>query len=385
MTTMLIAKVKVGKRVRKDMGDLAGLAARIADIGVLLHPIVVQPDGTLIAGERRLEACKRLGWTHIPVTVVNLDDIVRGEFAENTARKDFTPSELVAITAAVGERERELAQRRMTLGKLSTGSNAGKTRDKLDKIASPLGMSGRTLERAQAIVAAAEAEPEKYGKLVAAMDKTGRVNGPFKRLKVAQQAEVIRAEPPPLPGDGPYRVIVVDPPWPYEIASEDSSIRGVWPFPTMSVAEIASTDVASIAHDNCILWLWTTNYHMQIVFDLLKGWGFQHRTILTWAKHRMGAGDWLRGQTEHAIFAIRGKPVVQLVDQTTLLHAPVRAHSQKPPEFYDFVEKLCPAPRYADLFSRYRHNERWDCHGDQAPSPIAADEGIHASGISHDR
>ena len=31
-----------------------------------------------------------------------------------------------------------------------------------------------------------------------------------------QQAERIRAEPPPLPGKGPYRVAVADIPWAYE-------------------------------------------------------------------------------------------------------------------------------------------------------------------------
>jgi N6-adenosine-specific RNA methylase IME4 len=41
----------------------------------------------------------------------------------------------------------------------------------------------------------------------------------------------------------------------------------------------------------------------------------------------------------------------------------------KPVEFYAFVESLCPASRYADLFSRYRHNEKWDCHGDEVPPP----------------
>jgi N6-adenosine-specific RNA methylase IME4 len=81
----------------------------------------------------------------------------------------------------------------------------------------------------------------------------------------------------------------------------------------------------------------------------------------------MGCGDWLRGQTEHSLFATRGRPVVTLTTQTTLLNAPVRAHSQKPLEFYDLVESLCPAPRYADLFSRYRHSDKWDCHGDEAP------------------
>jgi MT-A70 len=83
-------------------------------------------------------------------------------------------------------------------------------------------------------------------------------------------------------------------------------------------------------------------------------------TILTWAKDSMTTGDWLRGQTEHCIMAVRGKPVVTLTNQTTLLHARRRGHSVKPVEFYDFVENLCPAPRYCYLFSRYRHNSKWD-------------------------
>jgi N6-adenosine-specific RNA methylase IME4 len=57
-----------------------------------------------------------------------------------------------------------------------------------------------------------------------------------------------------------------------------------------------------------------------------------------------------------------------------VLHASVRGHSAKPKEFYDLVESLCPAPRYADLFSRYRHNDKWDCHGDEAPTPLLAAE-----------
>jgi ParB-like nuclease family protein len=51
-----------GLRHRKDMGDIAGLAAWIARVGGLLHPVVVQPNGVLIAGERRIHAAKLLGW-----------------------------------------------------------------------------------------------------------------------------------------------------------------------------------------------------------------------------------------------------------------------------------------------------------------------------------
>ncbi len=36
--------------------------------------------------------------------------------------------------------------------------------------------------------------------------------GVHKKLIVARKAEAIRAEPPPLPNRGPYRVIVADPP-----------------------------------------------------------------------------------------------------------------------------------------------------------------------------
>jgi N6-adenosine-specific RNA methylase IME4 len=68
----------------------------------------------------------------------------------------------------------------------------------------------------------------------------------------------------------------------------------------------------------------------------------------------MGAGDWLRGQTEHYLMAIRGKILVNLTSQSTLLHAPRRGHSQKPEVFYALVEALCPDSKL-DLFARVSH------------------------------
>lgn len=50
--------IRVGLRYRKDLGDLAPLEGSLALLG-LLHPVVIQPDGTLVAGQRRLEAAKR--------------------------------------------------------------------------------------------------------------------------------------------------------------------------------------------------------------------------------------------------------------------------------------------------------------------------------------
>ena len=49
MTTRRIDEIVVGERHRRDLGDIASLAANGAELG-LLHPIVTH--GTLIAGER---------------------------------------------------------------------------------------------------------------------------------------------------------------------------------------------------------------------------------------------------------------------------------------------------------------------------------------------
>jgi ParB/RepB/Spo0J family partition protein len=106
---MKIRDIRVGIRFRKDVGDIAGLAASIEEIG-LLHPIVVRPDGLLIAGERCLRAAQLFGWDTIPATVVDLDSIRRGEFAENVFRLDFTPSALVAIAEEIEREERAQAK-----------------------------------------------------------------------------------------------------------------------------------------------------------------------------------------------------------------------------------------------------------------------------------
>ena len=67
--TFPVDSIKVGERIRKDMGDIQGLAKSMEDLG-LLCPILIKPDGTLLCGQRRLLAAKLLGWTTIPVLTV---------------------------------------------------------------------------------------------------------------------------------------------------------------------------------------------------------------------------------------------------------------------------------------------------------------------------
>jgi N6-adenosine-specific RNA methylase IME4 len=99
---------------------------------------------------------------------------------------------------------------------------------------------------------------------------------------------------------------------------------------------------------------------------LLDAWGLSATpTIMTWVKDRMGRGQILRDKTEHCIVATQGRPIFNLTNETTELRAPRRENSRKPDEFYAMVEKLCPAPIYADIFSRGGRSSIWDCHGDQ--------------------
>jgi N6-adenosine-specific RNA methylase IME4 len=156
----------------------------------------------------------------------------------------------------------------------------------------------------------------------------------------------LRGEPQPPP-EGPFRVIAVDVSWSYDKRPDDGTQRGQTPYPTMTIDEIYALGemVEGLAHDNCILWMWVTNAHMPKVYDILDVWGFEGKTILTWKKPKMGTGDWLRGITEHCILAVRGKPKVDLSNQTTHIEGAVREHSRKPEEFYQLVESLCPGSK----------------------------------------
>ena len=53
-------EVKIGSRMRKDLGDLTGLTESIRLHG-LIQPIVLDPNNVLVAGERRYRAHQQLG------------------------------------------------------------------------------------------------------------------------------------------------------------------------------------------------------------------------------------------------------------------------------------------------------------------------------------
>ncbi len=94
---MKIEDIKVRRRIRKDVGDLSGLKDSLRRYG-LLNPITVNSRHELIAGERRLEAAKALGWERIAVNIVDISDkvsLLEMELEENNVRVPFTDDELL--------------------------------------------------------------------------------------------------------------------------------------------------------------------------------------------------------------------------------------------------------------------------------------------------
>lgn len=90
--------VERDERQRRELRNIDELAESIHRIG-LINPITVDQDGKLIAGERRLTACKQLGWTAIPVQYVeelSEYELQCIEFEENVKREDLTWQEEVA-------------------------------------------------------------------------------------------------------------------------------------------------------------------------------------------------------------------------------------------------------------------------------------------------
>lgn len=91
-----LGKIIIRKRVRKNLGDLASLMDSLRRHG-LLNPVVINSQNELIAGHRRMEAAKRLGWRLIEVRIIDEQDkadLVEMEIEENTQRKNLTTDEL---------------------------------------------------------------------------------------------------------------------------------------------------------------------------------------------------------------------------------------------------------------------------------------------------
>jgi N6-adenosine-specific RNA methylase IME4 len=187
-----------------------------------------------------------------------------------------------------------------------------------------------------------------------------------------------------------YGAILADPPWRFrtwnkaEAVASRSSNHGTFVsnevhYHTMPIEQIAEMPVASLAADDCALFLWITWPNLEDALRVMRAWGFAFKTCaFAWTKAdasqlelfkddvvgQMGMGYWTRANTEPCLLGTRGRPQRLNADVRQAIIEPRREHSRKPDCVKERIERLVAGP-YLELFSR-SSRPGWDVFGNQA-------------------
>lgn len=143
-----------------------------------------------------------------------------------------------------------------------------------------------------------------------------------------------------------YNTIYADPPWSYNNKNTGGSLKSgaSAKYPTLSLAEIKAMQLP--LEKDAVLFLWATVPLLPEAFEVMKAWGFQYKTMLTWRKiMSLGMGYWYRGQCEHLLFGTRGELIDKSVDS---MYFPLKL----------------------ELFARGEAAPGWDVYGNQVVNSI---------------
>ncbi len=179
-----------------------------------------------------------------------------------------------------------------------------------------------------------------------------------------------------------YNLIVIDPPWNVKkVTHKDRPKQTRMDYSTMSLDQIKSLDIKSIADDSCWIFLWTTQKYLFESKKVLEHWGFKHLNTAVWEKtFGKSSGMPLFGfryncefilvgynKTKPALW-IKGKPLIPLCFQAENIK-----HSKKPDKFYEMIENL--GDKRIDIFAR-NQRKGWDVWGDEVNNQFEEDSWI---------
>jgi N6-adenosine-specific RNA methylase IME4 len=177
--------------------------------------------------------------------------------------------------------------------------------------------------------------------------------------------------------DRRYDVILADPPWSY-YGQQDKWGAAAKFYATAPDEAIVRLPVPDLLSERGVLFLWATSPRLDVAMACLAEWRLHFRGVaFVWAKARRdGAPIGAQGvrpsivkpTAEYVLAAsrvARGRPL-PLSDEgvPNVILAPKRAHSQKPEEVRDSIDRLYPDASKLELFAR---SERpgWDAWGDE--------------------
>lgn len=172
--------------------------------------------------------------------------------------------------------------------------------------------------------------------------------------------------------EGRYNTLVVDPPWPITLAGKFSRGRSMGadklPYKTLTVDQIKTFPVHSLANPGAHVYMWTTNRMLPESFSVLEAWGVRfHLGLLLLREHGAAPSLGYVFGAQYCLLGFYGRPMQKFLKcgklNWLIAHAKPSKHSTKPDDFYTLVEEMSPGPR-CDLFAR-KHRDGWDCWGDE--------------------
>lgn len=373
-----IDEIQVGLRKRKlDEGKVRSLAESLQSIGQL-QPITVERCEygvyRMIAGLHRLEAAKLLGWQKIEAQEFEGDAVVveLAEIDENLMRNDLTVLEQGEHLA----RRQELVGR--NVGRYPNPATVAELKT-MPEIAKEIGLSERSAHNRISVarniapevkdairdteiansttqlLELARLAPEKQVEVAKSIaDGASSIADAVRQIKKAQvvaNLENVEAQEAKRVA-GVYDVIVIDPPWPMKKIERDVAPNQVeFDYPTMSEEELFDLEIPCA--DNCHVWLWTTHKYLPLALELLESWRLKYVCTFVW--HKPGGFQPFglpQYNAEFAIYARRGSPAfIDFKNFMVCFEAPRGAHSEKPQEFYDMINRVT-AGRKLDMFNR---------------------------------
>jgi N6-adenosine-specific RNA methylase IME4 len=175
-----------------------------------------------------------------------------------------------------------------------------------------------------------------------------------------------------------YQIIYADPPWSYVDKALAGNRGAICKYPVMNIDDIKKLPINEMSDENCILFLWVTMPKLNEVFEVIKSWGFEYKTVaFTWVKRNKkspswfwGMGRWTRANAELCLLATKGKPKRVSAAISSIIDTPIEGHSKKPDIVRNkIVELTGKGLARIELFARQK-TEGWDVWGNEVKNDI---------------
>lgn len=185
---------------------------------------------------------------------------------------------------------------------------------------------------------------------------------------------------PPLPNKK-FEIIYADPPWDYggkmqfdhtstskdklDLTKKIFISSASFMYPTLKLDELIKLKVQEIASEDCLLFMWATNPHLEQAIKLGTSWGFNYKTVaFVWNKMVHNPGQYTLSYCELCLVFKKGripKPRgARNIKQ--LINTPRGEHSEKPIQVIENIELMFPSQNRIELFSR-RKRKGWTAWG----------------------